>query len=133
MEKIDIVRLEKGSEGTFGVLRVDGEVFCVTLEPPDRGNRVDVSCIPAGEYVCRRVDSPAFGATFEVCDVPGRSQILFHQGNVAGDTRGCVLLGRSFGLLGSERAVVQSRTTFRDFLARCADAKSFAFAIEERC
>lgn len=133
MEKIDIVRLEKGVAGTFGVLRMDEKVFCVTLEPPDRGNEVNVSCIPAGEYVCKRIDSPAFGPTFEIADVPGRTHILFHQGNVVADTRGCVLLGRSYGMLGTERGVVQSRPTFRDFLERCSGVDRLVVTIEDRC
>ena len=48
IEKAEIVRLEKSADGTFGVLRLDGKVFCVTLELPDRGNKVNVSCIPVG-------------------------------------------------------------------------------------
>ena len=132
MEKIDIVRLEKSLSGTFGVLRMDGEVFCVTLEPPDRGNLPEVSCIPAGEYDCCRVESPSFGTTFEIGGVPGRDHILFHQGNVASDTRGCVLLGRSFGMLGGERAVVQSRPTFREFLNRCGGFRRFTVSIQDQ-
>lgn len=133
MKKIDIVRLEKSSAGTFGVLRMDGEVFCVTLEPPDRGNLPEVSCIPVGEYDCRRVESPSFGATYEIGGVPGRSHILFHQGNVATDTRGCVLLGRGFGVVAGERAVLRSRPAFREFLARCGDASGFSVSIQDRC
>ena len=106
VEKVEIVRLEKGFDGTFGVLRLDGKVFCVTLELPDLDNEANISCIPAGAYTCRRVDSPAFGRTFEISDVPGRSHILFHAGNVADDTQGCVLLGRYFGLLEIGRAHV---------------------------
>ena len=133
VEKVEIVRLEKGFDGTFGVLRLDGKVFCVTLELPDLDNEANISCIPAGAYTCRRVDSPAFGRTFEISDVPGRSHILFHAGNVADDTQGCVLLGRYFGLLGQSRGVLQSRLTFRDFLERCSEVESFQFYIEEKC
>jgi hypothetical protein len=131
MKTVDITRLEKSEDGTFGVLRLDGRVQCVTLEPPERGNRVGVSCIPAGTYTCRRVDSPTFGPTFEVTGVPGRTAILFHQGNVLRDTHGCILLGSRFGRLGDERGVLDSRVAFREFLADCADARSFQFTIEE--
>lgn len=132
MEKVDIVRLEKSEEGTFGVLRVDGRVVCVTLEPPDRGNRPDVSCIPAGRYACERVESPAFGPTFEVVGVPGRSHILFHAGNVVRDTRGCVLLGSRYGRLGRDRAVLESRAALGSFLALCGESPSFDFEIMEQ-
>ncbi|NDV18155.1 hypothetical protein GO013_01815 [Pseudodesulfovibrio sp. JC047] len=133
MGKVDVIRLEKGKEGTFGVLRLDGQVVCVTLEPPDRGNQVDVSCIPTGDYVCRQVDSPSFGRTYEVEDVPGRSRILFHQGNVVADTHGCILLGRHFGVLDASRGILQSRAAFRDFLDRVGDQRSFKVRVEEPC
>ncbi|WP_272701484.1 DUF5675 family protein [Desulfovibrio sp. Fe33] len=131
MRNVDIVRLEKGEEGTFGVLRLDGRVFGVTLEPQERGNRVGMSCIPAGIYTCNRVDSPAFGNTFEVADVPGRTHILFHPGNVVGDTRGCILLGSRFGEIGGERGILDSRAAFGEFLARCAGERAFRFEITE--
>lgn len=133
VEKVEVVRLEKGADGTFGVLRLDGRVFCVTLELPDRDNAVNVSCIPAGSYTCRKVESPTFGPTYEIDDVPGRSHILFHAGNIADDTQGCVLLGKQFGVLGQHRGVLQSGSTFRDFLEKCSGVEGFQFSIEEKC
>lgn len=132
VKQVDMVRLEKGNDGTFGVLRLDGKVFCVTLEPPDRGNRKDTSCIPSGEYVCRYVESPSFGSTFEIADVPGRTHILFHAGNVPGDTRGCVLLGRYYGTLGDDRAVLQSGSAFNEFLTHCSDVEGFQLRIVDK-
>lgn len=133
VEKAELIRLEKGYDGTFGVLRLDGQVFCVTLEPPDRGNAANVSCIPAGRYACRRVESPRFGVTYEVTGVPGRSHILLHPGNLTEDTHGCVLLGKHFGLLRGDRAVLNSGRTFTEFMERCHDAEGFPFVIEELC
>ncbi|MGE4194703.1 MAG: DUF5675 family protein [Pseudodesulfovibrio sp.] len=118
VREITIHRIEKSDAGTFGVLSMDGLVFCLTLEPPDRNNAVGRSCIPEGTYTCRRVDSPTFGPTFEVADVPGRTAILFHQGNVTRDTHGCVLLGRRFGVLNGERGILTSKQTLVEFLAR---------------
>lgn len=129
VRRVEMVRLEQGDQGTFGVLRLDGKVFCVTLEPPDNGNMENVSCIPEGVYTCRRVESPAFGNTFEITDVPGRSHILFHAGNVSNDTRGCVLLGRQFGQLGSDRAVLRSGDAVRAFLEQCSGMESFPLQI----
>ena len=131
VEKVELIRLEKGDDGTFGVLRLDGRVFCVTLEPPDRGNRPDVSCIPAGRYRCRRVASPRFGAAFEVEDVPDRSHILLHAGNVAADTRGCVLLGREFGAVAGRRGVLRSGDAVARFLERCGGAEGLELTISE--
>ncbi len=132
-ENMYLVRLEKGDHGTFGVLRSGGDVFCLTLEPPDRENIPQISCIPPGRYVCRRVVSPRFGRTFEITDVPGRSHILFHRGNVAADTSGCVLLGSRFGVLGRARGVLDSGTAFDSFMERCAGRDEFALVIDEAC
>lgn len=128
-DKFELTRLESTEAGTFGVLRHNGQVFCLTLEPPDRNNAPDISCIPTGRYGCRRVRSPRFGPTFEVADVPGRTHILFHQGNVAADTNGCVLLGSRYGVLGRVRGVLDSGAAFDAFMARCSGLDGFDLTI----
>ncbi|QGY39656.1 hypothetical protein GM415_05835 [Pseudodesulfovibrio cashew] len=131
MKSLDLLRIEQGEDGTFGVLRLDGKAWCVTLEPQDLGNAENVSCIPAGRYVCRRVHSPHFGETFQIADVPGRSHILLHAGNVAGDTRGCVLLGRRFGSLEGCRAVLDSGRTVAEFMAELAGEDEFSLVVRD--
>lgn len=113
-----LYRLEKSNAGTFGVLSLDGEVFCVTLEPPDRGNAPDLSCIPEGVYRCELVDSPHFGRVYQILDVPDRTHILIHPGNLPRDTHGCVMLGRYYGSLDGVRGVLQSTATCKELLAR---------------
>ncbi|UZP68091.1 DUF5675 family protein [Desulfovibrio mangrovi] len=118
--KMDIVRVERSEAGTFGVLIVDGSAFCVTLERPWVDNQQNVSSIPPGDYICKRVQSPSKGNTFEITGVPGRSNILIHKGNFIGDSEGCVLVGQYFAKLkhngDSERAIANSGTTFTQFL-----------------
>ena len=114
-----LIRLEESFEhGTFGVLRFNAEVFCVTLEPPDIENAQNVSSIPAQQYTCERIQSPRYGDTFEVKNVPGRTHVLFHPGNTVDHTMGCVLLGQYFGKLRGDRAAFNSALTFREFMAR---------------
>lgn len=113
---LELVRVERSEDGVFGVLRTEGKVVCCTLEPRDLNNAQDVSCIPEGEYHCRRVRSPRFGETFEVCAVPDREHILFHPGNTSRDTHGCILLGQGVGMLGGVRGITDSRNACRDFL-----------------
>ncbi len=95
--------------------------FCFssfTLELPWRDNRQNVSCIPAGTYPLVWHESKKHKA-FHVKDVPGRSGILIHSGNLAGDTdkgfktdsEGCILLGVNRGILYGQRAVLHSRAT----------------------
>lgn len=104
-----------------------------TFELPDRGNRRGVSCIPAGQYTCRRRRYHAGGYdTWEIQGVPGRDHILFHKGNRVRDTEGCVLLGKRLGTLGGELAVLQSGEAFDEFMAHTAGADRLILSILER-
>jgi len=114
---VELVRLEESEQGTFGVLRIDKEVFCCTLEPPDLENQQSVSSIPAQQYICRPFESPTHGGTFQVSNVPGRTYVLFHAGNLVHHTEGCILLGEHFGKLKGSRAILNSGETFKAFLA----------------
>lgn len=130
-DRVDLIRIEQGEDGTFGVLRLNGRAWCVTLEPPEHDNAKNISRIPRGEYVCRRVRSPRFGVVFEVTDVPGRTHILLHPGNMVSDTQGCVLLGRNFGKLQGGRAVLNSGSTFASFMEAMDGVDEFRFTIED--
>lgn len=111
-----------GAEGTFGVLSTE-HFACRSLELPSKDNRPNLSCIPAGEYECQWIVSRRFGPSYWVKDVPGRSGILIHPGNLAGDTElglkthsyGCILLGEKVGALSSQSAVLSSRPAVRKF------------------
>jgi hypothetical protein len=128
---IEIIRLEETEQGTIGVMKMAKEVFCYTLEPADRLNAPEASSIPAQQHVCRRVQSPKFGETFQVFYVPGRDHVLFHAGNTADDTLGCILLGSSVGKLKGNRAVLNSGETFKQFLAVLAGCDEFHLTIKE--
>lgn len=104
----ELIRLERSTQGLIGILRLDGEVFCCTLEP-------DTTFINQGAYHCKRFHGVRWPDTFEI-DVPGHSAVLFHAGNVEADTKGCVLLGSTVGKLKGNRAVLNSGETFKRFL-----------------
>ncbi len=95
---------------------------CATLELPWRDNRPNISCIPPNTYPLAWRVSKRWKA-FHIQNVPGRSWILMHAGNFAGavkkgfktNVQGCVLLGRRFGLIQGQRAVLVSRATVRRF------------------
>jgi hypothetical protein len=98
---------------TFGVLlRDDGIPFALTLERPWLSNMQGRSCIPEGRYIAKRHVSPKFGETFWLQDVPGRSEILFHKGNLMDDSHGCILVGESFNGDG----IAASREGFAEFM-----------------
>ena len=92
-----IIRDTFSDKSTIGKLFINGELFCDTLENPYINNERSISCIPAGQYKVR-LRLPRESATRDylhllVQDVPDRSYILFHRGNTAKDTRGCILVG----------------------------------------
>ena len=94
---LSLLRVGESERGTFGVLRQGTIPFAVTLEPPWKDNTVGLSAIPPGTYRCVRMQSPHFGETFEITNVPGRSHVLFHKGNKLEDTEGCILVAEEFG------------------------------------
>lgn len=96
--KMDLILTRKHylPEGIFSELTDEsGKLVAQALEH-------SYSCIPKlppGEFVCRRgmhqlahMSKPF--QTFEITEVPGHSDILFHTGNFNSDSEGCVLLGK---------------------------------------
>lgn len=127
-----LIRLEENHQyGTFGVLLINTEVFCVTLEPADWFNQPDISSIPAQQYICRRIITPIHEETFEVMNVPGRLKILFHSGNIITDTLGCIILGQYFDKLKGNKAVLNSGKTFMKFMEEMKGFDSFHLTIKE--
>ena len=94
-----ILRNTFSDESTIGELFLNGETFCDTLELPYRDNQKSVSCIPTGEYKVRlrlaRESATRDYLHLLVQEVKDRSHILFHRGNSAKDTRGCILVGQT--------------------------------------
>lgn len=113
--EIEIKRRIENEHGTFGELFKDGSLVAVTLERPWMNNQKDVSCIPAGEYVCKPHESPRFGFCYQVQDVPGRTDILFHKGNWLKETLGCVLVGRRWDHPNRPTMILESELGLRNF------------------
>lgn len=118
-----LTRLRRSDQGTEGILTVPELGFsCATLELPWRDNRPNISCVLAGSYHLAWRVSRKWKA-FHIQNVPDRSFILLHSGNFAGAVKkgfktnvlGCVLLGRRFGWLQGQRAVLVSKATVRKF------------------
>lgn len=124
-----IKRIETNDNGTFGAMSCDGQPFALTLEPPWRDNKKNISCIPHGRYVCKRVRSPKFGNTFEITGVQERSHILFHKGNTKRASKGCVLIGEEFGLLNGVPAILSSSRGYDEFMGMLRGEKTFVLEI----
>jgi hypothetical protein len=114
-----LTRVRDTGMATYGVLTPVDPLrapFAVTLERPWVNNTPQKSCIPVGVYECQRINSPKFGNTFTVTNVPNRSHILFHAGNIAADSLGCILIGHGFDAVKGTEGVVSSAKEFQEFL-----------------
>ena len=129
LKVMTITRTHKRDDGTFGVFDDEGQPFAVTLEPP-RGAK-DRYLIPPGERLCKRVDSPKFGNTFEITGVTGHDHLLFHPLNIYTETLGCVGVAEKFGLLNGQTAIQDSKIGFLEFLKRTEGLDQFKLVIRE--
>lgn len=131
MKELKLVRVAYIPDGTFGVLFDEETPFCLTLEREWKANRRNVSCIPTGKYLCKAVDSPKFGETFEITEVRGRSHILFHRGNIEDDSHGCIILGEEYGELDFKMAVLSSGRAFKEFRGRTYNLDEFELEVKD--
>lgn len=120
-----LVRVAETDEVTYGVLCHNGIPFAVTLEEAWHENQRNISCIPKSVYTCRRWHSEKHPNTFEICNVPNRTAILFHVGNKDDDTLGCVLVGEAFNFPG----ITQSKEGFAEFLRITANTNVFQLEV----
>jgi hypothetical protein len=138
MNMVRILRTSTTQQGTLGVMVLPGGWTCRTMELPWRENRTNISCIPAGEYDCVAVPSVKYGRVYYVQDVSGRTGILIHSGNLAGDveqgwlthSHGCILPGKYDGHLGNQLAVLVSRPTVTEIMMRM-QGDPFRLRVEE--
>lgn len=123
MRSATILRQPGSDVGTFGRFEADDNLLeLVSLELPWRdlnsdgvGDR-EHSCINAGVYRCEWHQSPSKGWCYQVTGVRGRSHILIHAANFAGDIerdwqsdlKGCIALGISRGTLTNDSGHAQS-------------------------
>lgn len=78
-------------KGTNGVLYVNGQALCKTIELPWLDNKSRVSCIPEGTYPVVKRTSSKFGQHLYIINVPSRDLILFHPANNAlKELNGCI-------------------------------------------
>lgn len=80
--------------GTFTVFEDGKEIGRMySLERAWLKNKRNVSCIPEGQYEVEPNNTKAHPDTYRVLEVPNRSGILIHIGNIPDHSEGCILLG----------------------------------------
>ena len=106
--KLTVVRTQFGTDATNGILLVDGQFECYTLEDQYQAVKVmHETCIPEGTYNIKfrtvggfhekykeRYGAAHYGM-LHLQDVPNFTYILIHAGNTDEHTSGCLIVGES--------------------------------------
>lgn len=95
---INVFRTHQNDTRTLGTVSVrnsttNQQLNLYSLELPDNNNQPFTSRINAGSYNTQRWTSPTHGEVLRLDDANGHTDILWHPGNVAGETEGCLLPG----------------------------------------
>lgn len=104
---LTLLRYSSGVNDTLGLLFIDGEFECYTLEDEYREVKVKHKTrIPEGKYRIGYMESITpltkkyrdkyswFDKHIHLKDVPGFTSIYIHIGNYDDDTSGCILVGQ---------------------------------------
>lgn len=105
--EIHLKRFDKGKEYTKGLLYIEDEFQCFTLEDEEREVKVKhETCIPEGRYEITLRDFGGFDGRYKakfpefhkgmlwLRNVPNFEYILIHIGNFTKNTSGCILVGK---------------------------------------
>jgi hypothetical protein len=103
---LQLIRYSLSSQSTLGLLLVDGNFACYTLEDANRATKIPgETCIPAGKYkIGLRTEggqNHRYSQKFpemhkgmlHLQNVPNFQYIHIHIGNTKKDTDGCILVG----------------------------------------
>ena len=141
MKQAKLLRIIKSDKETLGVLITEetNEIFvCKSLELAWKGNQSNISCIPAGEYICKWTRSVHLSQlkgedvfTYQVFDVPEREGIRIHSANYFTQIQGCVALGSALKDINSDGQLdaVHSGETVAKF-AEIMNHEDFKLIIE---
>ena len=106
--KLTVVRNQFGTDATNGILLIDGQFECYTLEDQYQAVKVmHETCIPEGTYDIKfrtvggfhekykkRYGADHYGM-LHLQDVPNFTYILIHAGNTDVHTSGCLIVGET--------------------------------------
>lgn len=141
---LTIERYETGENGTFGRGHLDADPFKSWdfIELQWLHNMPDYSCVPAGSFRTKLVDSPHFHRkVYLLLDVPDREYCEMHPANWAGDRRqdlccqlrGCCAPGKARGIMKPpdfdklQPCVLQSGEALDEIIALAGDDLTIVF------
>lgn len=105
---IKIVRFRESSKAVLGRLYLNSVYLCDTLEPPFREQ---YGAIPYGRYLVKFIWSSKFKCVVPLVMVDDRSMIEIHVGNIPENSRGCILVGYNYPIVGN--SLMYSKLAFQ--------------------
>lgn len=141
MKSAKLIRVNGTDKQTLGAVITGNskEIFvCRSLELPWKNNEDNLSCIPAGEYICKWSKSPHLSEikgedvyTYEILNVPHRAGIRIHSANYYTQILGCVALGDAHKDINSDGTldVIHTGETVKNF-AEFMNHEDFRLIIE---
>lgn len=109
---------------TPGILEIDGQYFCQTLEDREREVKVyGETAIPLGRYKITITMSPRFKKPLPLLhDVPKFTGVRIHPGNSVEHTEGCILVGQDNN--SKDAWLGNSRVTFDKLMVKLREAEA---------
>ena len=121
-QKVFILRDRENEKETTGLCIIRDETGKIwnwnTLELPDNNHDRNISRIPEGTYNCAYSYSPHFNkGTYEILNVPDRSNIRIHSANYFNELRGCIAIGKNLYDMNrdGELDLTESRKAIEEF------------------
>lgn len=133
MFKVVTLLREYKKNCTLGTLILPSGLVLKTIERPWLNNRANISCYPEGAYLVKylpRSGSGKYKRVWHVQNVPKRSGILFHNGNLVRHSKGCTLVGRKHGALSGQPAVLSSASGL-NAMRRELEGKDFILIVKK--
>ncbi len=119
-----IKRNKTKGNSTTGVLWLNGEVECYTLEDVERLTKIaGKTAIAKGKYSVIIDMSNRFKRLLPLLlNVPNFAGVRIHPGNTSEDTEGCILVGVSVSIVNNENFLSSSRVAFDKLFAKMKTA-----------
>lgn len=130
-KRITLLRdLDASNEATLGKMRLEWlkthpDIYTLELL---RGTGGSGSCITQGLYNCIPHDSPKHPHTWQLLNVPNRTEILIHNGNYLKDTEGCILVGFT---IDDDKPMVGRSVDALNYLREVIGSDNFSIEIKD--
>ena len=138
MKQLLLSRLVDDGSQTVGYMTMFEDIFkplekFCTIEQQWEDNKRNISCIPAGKYICIVRYSDKYKRHLIVKDVYGRKLILLHWGNYNHNTKGCILIGTNFADINGdgETDITASKKAFSRLMSHIKDGEQIELTITE--